>query len=119
MGIFSKKKKKKTGGRGEEPFPESCLVIEFFPLHLLVREGNMISALLEALQEISGLVMTSRPAERVVGVLFVIGSLISGVALLVTMMYLISPDGFQKGLNKALVEKPVVEVSAGEGAKAK
>ena len=75
----------------------------------------MISALLEALQEISGLVITSRPAERVVGVLFVIGSLISGVALLVTMMYLISPDGFQKGLNKALVEKPVVEASAEKG----
>lgn len=78
----------------------------------------MISALLEALQEITGLAMTSRPAERVVGVLFVIGSLISGVALLVTMMYLISPDGFQKRLNKALVEKPVVESAAGEGAKA-
>ncbi|HHT9155043.1 MAG TPA: hypothetical protein ACFYD5_04435 [Candidatus Tripitaka sp. YC43] len=111
MGIFSKEKKK-TGGRGKEPFPESRLVIEFFPLHLLVREGNMISALLEALQEISGLVMTSRPVERVVGAFFVIGSLISGVALLVTMMYLISPDGFQKRLNKALVEKPVVEALA-------
>ncbi|MDI6759339.1 MAG: hypothetical protein QMD05_00800 [Candidatus Brocadiaceae bacterium] len=59
--------------------------------------------------------MTSRPAERVVGVFFVIGSLVSGVALLVTMMYLISPDGFQKRLNKVLVEKPVVEVPAEKG----
>lgn len=75
----------------------------------------MISALLEALQEIAGLAMTSRPAERVIGVLFVIGSLFSGVALLVTMIYLISPDGFQKMLNKALVEKPVVEASAEKG----
>jgi hypothetical protein len=31
------------------------------------------------------------------------------------MIYLISPDGFQKMLNKALVEKPVVEASAEKG----
>ena len=72
----------------------------------------MLNALLEALQEISGLVMTSRLVERVVGVLFVMGTLVSGVALLITMMYLTSPEGFEKRLSRVWVEKPVVEAPA-------
>lgn len=107
VGIFSKKK---TKGKPEKTIPKSCMEIEIFPLDLV--EGNMINALLEAVQEISGLVMTSRLVERAVGVLFVTGSLISGIALLITVMYLASPEGFEKRLHRVLVEKPVVEAPA-------
>ncbi|MFN3466164.1 MAG: hypothetical protein ACK4WF_00495 [Candidatus Brocadiales bacterium] len=107
MGIFSRKKAREK--RAEEP-PVSCMEIEIFPLNLV--EGNMINALLEAMQEVSGLVVTSRLAERIVGVLFVVGSLISGIALLITVMYLASPEGFEKRLQRVLVEKPVVEAPA-------
>lgn len=105
MGIFSKKK-------AEEAPKKDFLEIEIFPLYL--SEESMINTLLEALQEISGLVMTSRLVERLAGVFFVMASLISGIALLITIMYLASPEGFEKRLNKVLVEKPVAESSAGE-----
>lgn len=108
MGILSKKK---TEEKREETLP-GYLEIDIFPISL--REGDMLNALLEALQEISGLVMTSRPIERLAGTFFVIASLISGVALLITVMYLASPEGFEKRLSKVLVEKPVVKASAGE-----
>ncbi|HHT9120249.1 MAG TPA: hypothetical protein ACFYD3_06885 [Candidatus Hypogeohydataceae bacterium YC41] len=68
----------------------------------------MINVLLEALQEIAGLFMTSNLVQKLAGFFFLTASLLSGVALLVTIMYLASPEGFQKRLNKVLVEKPVV-----------
>ncbi len=108
LGIFSKKKVKK-------PPQEGVMKIEIFPLHLM--EGSMINALLEALQEISGMLMTSRLVERLAGAFFVIASIVSGIALLITVMYLASPENFEKRVQKVLVEKPVVGAVA-EGKKA-
>jgi hypothetical protein len=109
LGIISKKKAKE---KKKEVPAKSFLEIDIFPLNF--SEGSMINALLETLQEISGLVMTSRLVERLVGVFFVVASLISGIGLLITIMYLASPEGFEKRLTKVLVEKPVVEAPAGE-----
>lgn len=68
----------------------------------------MLNALLEALQEASGKIMTSNLVGKVSGVLFVVMCLVSGAALLITGMYLADPDGFDKRLSQVLVEKPVV-----------
>ncbi len=75
----------------------------------------MITGILETLQEVSGILMTSRLIERLAGAFFVSATLLSGAALIITLMYLASPKGFEERLSKVLVEKPVLEAPAGEG----
>lgn len=69
----------------------------------------MVNALLDTLQELSGSIMTSNLLSRLSGFFFVAACLVSGFALLITSLYLLSPKGFEKRLNKVLVERPVVE----------
>lgn len=81
----------------------------------------MVNALLEALQEASGKLMTSSVVCRLGGAFFVVLTLVSGVALLVTGMYLADPEGFDERLSQVLVERPVVagaEGAAEEGEEA-
>ncbi|MFQ5861731.1 MAG: hypothetical protein ACE5IC_01275 [Candidatus Brocadiales bacterium] len=71
----------------------------------------MLNALLEALQEASGKIMTSRLVGRLGGAFFVVMCLVSGIALLITGMYLVDPKGFDERLSQVLVERPVEAVS--------
>lgn len=98
MGIFSKKKR-------EAKPPRKCAEVQFFPIKL---ELEMINAVLETLQEVSGMLMGSGLVSRLSGAFFVFASLVSGIALLITILYLMSPQGFEKRLSQVLVEKPVV-----------
>ncbi len=68
----------------------------------------MLDSLLEALQEVSGRIMASNSIGKVFGAMFVAICLMSGIALLVTGMYLADPEGFDKRLSQVLVERPVV-----------
>lgn len=77
----------------------------------------MLNALLEALQEASGKLMTSSIVGRLGGIFFVAIALVSGIALLVTGMYLANPKGFDERLSRVLVERPVV-AGAEEGEEA-
>ncbi len=68
----------------------------------------MLDSLLDGLQEASGKVMGSGIVSRVIGALFVAICLASGICLLVTVMYLANPKGFDEWLSHALVENTVV-----------
>ncbi|MFQ5956727.1 MAG: hypothetical protein ACE5KK_03015 [Candidatus Brocadiales bacterium] len=68
----------------------------------------MLIGLLEALQEVSGKMMTSSIVGRLSGAMFVVMCLASGIALFITGMYLADPKGFDERLSQVLVERPVV-----------
>lgn len=110
MGFSARRKKEK---KGEKP-PHKYVEIQFFPGKPW--EANMVNALLDTLQELSGSIMTSNLLSRLSGFFFVAACLVSGFALLITSLYLLSPKGFEKRLNKVLVERPVVEKTQGEKA---
>lgn len=103
MGFFSRRKR----GKKEEIPPQKYIEIQLFPVKPW--EANMVNALLDALQQLSGSIMTSNLVTRVSGLFFVAACLVSGLAFLITSLYLLSPKGFEKRLNKILVERPVVE----------
>lgn len=107
LGIFSGRKKGEKKGK---PPPKEVMVVQILPIKLWW-EDNMLNALLEALQEASGKIMTSRLVGRLGGAFFVVMCLVSGIALLITGMYLVDPKGFDERLSQVLVERPVEAVS--------
>lgn len=68
----------------------------------------MLNSLLDGLQEVSGKVMSSGIVSRVTGAFFVVICLASGICLLITVMYLANPKGFDEWLSHVLVENTVV-----------
>ncbi|MCQ4574357.1 MAG: hypothetical protein NOU37_03795 [Candidatus Brocadiales bacterium] len=68
----------------------------------------MLNSLLDGLQEVSGKVMSSGIVSRVTGAFFVVICLASGICLLITVMYLANPKGFDEWLSHALVENTAV-----------
>ncbi len=68
----------------------------------------MLDSLLDGLQEASGKLMGSDIVGKVAGAAFVLITVMSGIALLVTLMYLANPEGFKERLSHVLVEKPVM-----------